>query len=471
MNLDKFTQKSQEAILQAQELARDLNHQAVEPAHLLMSLLRQDEGVVPAIVTRVAGSLQALRTELQSDLNKHPKIQGASVDVGLAQTTADVLTAAERYAKGMQDDYVSTEHLLLGLTDSIEGKRLAAFGLSKDAILNALKSVRGSQRVTTQDPESTYQALEKYGRDLTDMARKGKLDPVIGRDEEIRRVVQILSRRSKNNPALIGEPGVGKTAIAEGLAQRILHGDVPEWLKDRRLWALDLGALLAGAKYRGEFEERLKAVLSEIKRSEGGILLFIDEIHNIVGAGRTEGWSTCTGWKRRSNAASFSTCLRYSSSVVAPMQCSSPRASMGLSRLPASMAPSALPAPTTVCSSSMKRMTSPAEDWTSLSTALRRSSNSPRYLAPAISAPMSRATTRLFLRPSGTSPRTMRWARPSTMAVLPTPGSPINTGLFLVRRESTCKTRRISSSRPMTGSSLPFFASSVRSRPYLASAS
>ncbi len=289
MNLDKFTQKSQEAILQAQELARDLNHQAVEPAHLLMALLRQDEGIVPAIVTRVAGSLQALRAELQNDLNKHPKIQGASVDVGLAQTTADVLAAAERYAKGMQDDYVSTEHLLLGLADSVEGKRLAAFGLTKDAILNALKSVRGSQRVTTADPESTYQALEKYGRDLTDMARKGKLDPVIGRDEEIRRVVQILSRRSKNNPALIGEPGVGKTAIAEGLAQRIVNGDVPEGLKKKRLVQLDMGALVAGAKYRGEFEERLKAVLKEITESQGEIILFVDEMHTVVGAGAAEG--------------------------------------------------------------------------------------------------------------------------------------------------------------------------------------
>jgi len=289
MKLDKFTQKSQEAIFQAQEIARDYNHQSIEPAHLLLALVRQEQGIVPAIVTKVAGSVQALRDELQNELARRPKIQGAGMEVGLAQTTADALSAAERYAKGMQDDYVSTEHILLALTDTLEGKRLASFGLTKDAILNALKSVRGSQRVTSADPESTYQSLEKYGRDLTDMARKGKLDPVIGRDEEIRRVVQILSRRSKNNPALIGDPGVGKTAIVEGLAQRIINGDVPEGLKKRRLFQLDMSALVAGAKYRGEFEERLKAVLKEITESAGEIILFVDEMHTVVGAGAAEG--------------------------------------------------------------------------------------------------------------------------------------------------------------------------------------
>ena len=289
MDLNKYTQKSQEAILNAQHIAQDYAHQSIEPAHLLLSLLKQDEGVVPAIVGKVAGSVQSLRNELTRDLEKRPKIHGSNADVGLAQTTSNVLQAAERYAKGMQDDYVSTEHLLLGLTDSTEAKRLGSYGLTKDAILNALKSVRGSQRVTSQDPESTYQALERYGRDLTGMARQGKLDPVIGRDEEIRRVVQILSRRTKNNPALIGEPGVGKTAIVEGLAQRIINGDVPEGLKKKRLVQLDMGALIAGAKYRGEFEERLKAVLKEITESQGEILLFVDEMHTVVGAGKAEG--------------------------------------------------------------------------------------------------------------------------------------------------------------------------------------
>jgi ATP-dependent Clp protease ATP-binding subunit ClpB len=293
MNLEKFTQKSQEAILSAQRIAEELSHQAIEPAHLLLALIRQEDGVVPALVTRVAGSPLALRQEIEQELEKRPKVYGGNTQVGLSRPASETLEAARRYAKGMQDEYVSTEHILLALTDgggpADEAKRLSQYGLTKDALLKALVAIRGSQRVTSQNPEETYQALEKFGRDLTALARQGKMDPVIGRDEEIRRVVQILSRRTKNNPALIGDPGVGKTAIVEGLAQRIVNGDVPEGLKHKRLVQLDMGALIAGAKYRGEFEERLKAVLKEITEAAGEVILFVDEMHTVVGAGAAEG--------------------------------------------------------------------------------------------------------------------------------------------------------------------------------------
>ena len=289
MNFDQYTQKAQEAVNQSQQIALEYGHQNIEPLHLLLALLRQQDGIVPALVTRISGSTNGLVDAVQKSLESRPSVSGSNVSISLARTTADVFNNAEKIAKGMKDEYVSTEHLLLALCDSPDGKTLSSFGVTKEAILKALTTVRGSQRVSSQNPEETYQALQKYGRDLTAVARQGKLDPVIGRDEEIRRMIQILSRRTKNNPALIGEPGVGKTAVVEGLAQRIVKGDVPEGLKNKRLVQLDMSALIAGAKYRGEFEERLKAVLKEITESNGEIILFIDEMHTIVGAGAAEG--------------------------------------------------------------------------------------------------------------------------------------------------------------------------------------
>ncbi|NMC16268.1 MAG: ATP-dependent chaperone ClpB [Chloroflexi bacterium] len=288
MDINKFTQKAQEALLAAESAARELNHPAVEPAHLLLALLQQTESIVPAVVTQIAGSTQALLHELRSGLEKHSKVHGMG-QISISATSVSALDAAQRYAKGMGDDFTSTEHILLGLTETPENELLKSYGITRDAILKALRSVRGSQSVSNQNPEATFQALEKYGRDLTALARQGKLDPVIGRDEEIRRTIEILSRRTKNNPALIGDPGVGKTAIVEGLAQRIVKRDVPEGLKKKRVVQLDMAALVAGAKYRGEFEERLKAALKEVTDAEGEIILFIDELHTVIGAGAAEG--------------------------------------------------------------------------------------------------------------------------------------------------------------------------------------
>jgi len=292
MRLDKFTEKAQEAILEAQEQARGYNHGQIEPQHLLLALLQQADGVVPQIVQSLGLNPQLLVEQVQAELQRKPKVYGTATQVGIGTDLQQVLDQAQAEAKAMRDDYVSTEHLFIGLANKPNGaayQLLQSMGVSKDRVLEALATIRGSQRVTSATPEATYQALEKYGRDLTELARRAKLDPVIGRDEEIRRVIQILSRRTKNNPVLIGEPGVGKTAIVEGLAQRIVRGDVPEGLKERRVVGLDMGALVAGAKFRGEFEERLKAVLKEITESEGQIILFIDELHTVVGAGRAEG--------------------------------------------------------------------------------------------------------------------------------------------------------------------------------------
>ncbi len=291
MDINKLTLRSQEALAAAQRLVTDRNHQVLEPEHLMHALLSTTDGVVFGLVQRLGVAPGTLRDRVDQILSRIPQVYGAREDTRIGPATAKVLEEAFREAQALKDEYVSTEHLLLGLVGH-PGKLapiFSEFRITRDALLSALVEVRGTQRVTSATPEDTYQALERFGRDLTDLARRQKLDPVIGRDEEIRRVIQVLSRRTKNNPVLIGEPGVGKTAIVEGIARRIVDGDVPEGLKGKRVIQLDLGAMVAGSKYRGEFEERIKAVLKEIVESEGQVVTFVDEMHTLVGAGGAEG--------------------------------------------------------------------------------------------------------------------------------------------------------------------------------------
>ena len=296
MDASDLTQKSQEALQDAQSIATRLRHTEVDGEHLLLALIEQPEGLVPRLLSQAGADVDALRADLDTELDRRPKVSGPGAAPGQVMITArlaGLLDTASREAQRLKDSYVSVEHLVMALADegssSAAGRVLARHGVTKDSFLAALTKVRGNQRVTSATPEAAYEALEKYGRDLVAEGRAGKLDPVIGRDAEIRRVIQILSRKTKNNPVLIGDPGVGKTAIVEGLAQRIVRGDVPEGLRDKTIFSLDMGSLVAGAKYRGEFEERLQAVLSEVKAGEGGILLFVDELHTVVGAGAAEG--------------------------------------------------------------------------------------------------------------------------------------------------------------------------------------
>ena len=293
MNIQKFTQKSISAVQNAESKAKELNNQQLLPVHMLWALLDDKEGLIPSILTSMQINVSALENAVNAEISSLPSVTSSSgSELYLSSSLNDILEKAEKISEKMGDEYVSVEHIMQSLIENADAsvsRLFSSYGVTKDKFLTALKNVRGNARVNSDNPESTYDVLKKYGQDLVELARQQKLDPVIGRDEEIRNVIRILSRKTKNNPCLIGEPGVGKTAIAEGIAQRIVKGDVPDKLKDRTIFSLDMGALVAGAKYRGEFEERLKSVLKEVQKSEGKIILFIDELHTVVGAGKTDG--------------------------------------------------------------------------------------------------------------------------------------------------------------------------------------
>jgi ATP-dependent Clp protease ATP-binding subunit ClpB len=293
MNLQKLTLKSQEALQTAQEIASGYSNQQIEPVHILAAMLQDSAGIVPPMLMKIGANVNYLKIKVNESIEGLPKVSGGALgNQYLSQNTSRMLESALKQATGMGDEYVSTEHILIAMSEDSStpaGSFLRDQGVTKDAVLKALKEIRGSQRVTDQNPEDKYQALSRYGRNLNDLARKGKMDPVIGREDEIRRVMQVLMRRTKNNPVLIGEPGVGKTAIAEGIAIRIIQGDVPEGLRTKQIVALDMGALVAGTSFRGQFEERLKAIVNEVAQSNGEIILFIDELHTLVGAGAAQG--------------------------------------------------------------------------------------------------------------------------------------------------------------------------------------